>query len=113
MDFSENRVDFAWTSQKIVMPGANCSIYGCNTNRSKKEIGIFKLPKARTEIYKKWRENWLEVITRTRVVDADLKRQIDNDSLHVCERHFKEEDIEKCRPFIFIIIYEVKNKIVL
>lgn len=83
------------------MPGANCSIVGCSINRRNKNIGIFKLPKARNEDYKNWRKSWLNVITRTRVIDKSFKTQIENDNVHVCEKHFREEDIEICEYNIF------------
>ena len=81
------------------MPGANCSIYGCNTSRKQHGVGIFKLPKAINDKYKEWREGWLKVITKTRVLDDDLKRQIENDKLHICEKHFRNEDVDVCKFF--------------
>jgi len=84
------------------MPGANCSIVGCSINRRNKNIGIFKLPKARNEGYKRWRNSWLDVITRTRVIDESFKAQIKNDTVHVCEKHFKQEDIDICE---YIVLY--------
>ena len=54
------------------MPGTNCCIADCGSSRRQKGLGIFKLPKAINESYKKWREGWLEVILRTREADADF-----------------------------------------
>ena len=51
----------------------------------------------------KWREDLINVITRDRVIDSDLKRQIDGDRLHISEKHFKEE-IEYCK---LILLFQV------
>ena len=59
------------------MPGANCSIFGCSTSRSKTGIGIFKVPLPTTDFNKKWRQELIAIITKDRVVDASLKRQIE------------------------------------
>ena len=42
-----------------IMPGANCSIAGCNTSGKHKGIGIFKIPKAKSGVpeHIKWRED--------------------------------------------------------
>ena len=56
------------------MPGDNCSVFGYGSCRRTKGIGIWKLPSARNAEYKKWREEWLSAITKTRVMDEDLKK---------------------------------------
>ncbi|RMX39922.1 hypothetical protein pdam_00021379, partial [Pocillopora damicornis] len=76
------------------MPGDNCSVFGCGSCRRTKGIGIWKLPSARNAEYKKWREEWLSAITKTRVIDEDLKKQIDSDKVFTCEKHFNPEDVE-------------------
>ncbi len=81
------------------MPGENCSVYGCGTCRRTKGIGIFKLPAAKNEEYKKWREDWLGQIVRTRVVDKSFRMQIKEDSVYTCEKHFRPEDIETCKYY--------------
>lgn len=90
------------------MPGANCSIFGCNTSRKHKGISIFKVPKAKNERYKVWRKDWLQIITRTHVVDESLSKQINNDSLHVCEKHFKEEDVQLGNSFFTLGLFTCK-----
>ena len=70
------------------MPGSNCSILGCGTCRNQTEFGIFKLPAPKDDFHKKWRTDLLNVITKDRVIDSDLKRQIQNDKLSICEKHF-------------------------
>ena len=75
------------------MPGANCSIFGCSTSRSKTGIGIFEVPLRTTDFNKKWRQELIAIITKDRVVDASLKHQIETNTLHICERHFREEQL--------------------
>jgi hypothetical protein len=57
------------------MPGENCCVYGCSTSRDKTHIGtgIFKLPSAK--LYKGWRANWLNELTKYRVADQTLKEK--------------------------------------
>ena len=88
---------FVLISPSIVMPGDNCSVFGCGTSRRTKGVGIWKLPKAKDAAYKKWREDWLGEITKTRVLDRDFKRQVENDKVFICEKHFHPEDIETCK----------------
>ena len=87
-----------------MMPGVNCSVLGCASCRRSKGIGIFKLPVAKDEAHRKWRNDWLEEVTKTREIDQDFREQIKNDKVHVCEKHFKPEDIEICKyRFIFCL----------
>ena len=62
------------------MPGTNCKIYGCSVSRKAKyqDISIFRVPKLDDVFHNKWRENFVAVVTRDRVVDASLKSQIQN-----------------------------------
>ena len=46
-------VKFAVDWSSIVMPGDNCSVFGCGTSRRTKGVGIWKLPKAKDEDHKK------------------------------------------------------------
>ena len=55
------------------MPGDNCSVFGCGTNRRTKGVGIFEVPVAKNEECKKWRANWLNEITKCRVVDKEYQ----------------------------------------
>ena len=71
------------------MPGVNCAIVGCGTSRRTKGIGIFKLPAAKNDKYKRWREEWLSEITKTRVIDKAFREKILNDTVYTCEKHFK------------------------
>jgi len=80
-----------------VMPGDNCSVFGCGSSRRTKGIGIWKLPKATDDAHRKWRETWLGEIKKTRVLDQDFRNQIKNDRVYTCEKHFTPEDIEICK----------------
>jgi hypothetical protein len=42
------------------------------------------------------RDEWIRVITKDRVVDANFRKRIESGNVYVCERHFKKEEIE-CR----------------
>lgn len=81
------------------MPGANCSIFGCNTSRKTTGISIFALPKGEDELSKQTRKAWVNEITRNRVIDQDLRRQIEKRTLHICEKHFEERFIEKRKSY--------------
>ena len=75
------------------MPGDNCSVFGCGTCRRTKGIGIFKLPSPQIAEYKKWREEWLNEPTKTRVIDKNFQNQIDNGKVFTCEKHFEPDDM--------------------
>ena len=77
------------------MPGENCSVVGCSSNRRMKGIGIFKLPSQK--LHKEWRKRWLNELTKFRTVDKHFRNQIENDHVYTCERHFHTSDIEICK----------------
>ena len=79
------------------MPGANCSIYGCPTSRRNKEISIFKIPSPNSESNKKWRSELINIVTKDRVVDDNLQRQIDSNRIYICEKHFCEDQFWICK----------------
>ena len=86
------------------MPGANCSIFGCGTSRKHAGVGIFRITQGQDEKSKETRQAWIDIITKDRVVDTDLRRQIDNNSLYVCENHFKKEEVELGRYILGVFI---------
>jgi hypothetical protein len=61
------------------MPGANCSIFGCGTNRRHTGVGIFRIPSGNDERSKVIRDEWIRVITKDRV-DVLLMRIFVNKS---------------------------------
>ena len=77
------------------MPGENCAIVGCSTNRRHKDSSLFKLPTAKPndETTMSWRKAMLNVITTDRVADSDFRRQINNDKVYICETHFLPGDL--------------------
>ena len=91
------------------MPGANCSIFGCSVSRKPKYqgIGIFKIPPSSEKSKESWRKALLHVVTRDRVVDASFRKQIEEGSVFICERHFTPEDIEirKFQSFSYLFLY--------
>ena len=56
-------------------------------------FAIFRVPTGNDEWSTKWRNKIVDVITRDRVVDKDLKRQIESRTLHTCELHYTEDMI--------------------
>merc|ERR1711931_195902 len=73
------------------MPGDNCAIFGCHVSRSDryKGIGLFKM-KGDPEI----KNEWIRIITLDRENDDSLKKQIESDTIRVCERHFSDDEVE-------------------
>ena len=76
------------------MPGANCFIFGCGTNRRHSGVGRFRIPAGKDEKSKEIRNPWIKVVARDRVVDENFRRQIDSGNLYVRERHFKKGEID-------------------
>lgn len=81
------------------MPGRNCAFYGCPTS-GKHGISLFKIPVVRADdgeqtssTKKKAREEWLNVILRTREMTPDLQERIEANNIYICELHFKPECI--------------------
>ena len=77
------------------MPGANCSVYGCYTSRYSRGIAIFSLPKGQDNYNVQWRRKLIEIITKDRLIESALRKQIASESLHICERQFKEHEVNK------------------
>ena len=64
------------------MPGDNCFMFGCVTCRRAKGMGIWKLPAAQKETYRKQRKDWLnEPYQIQSAADKDFQRQIENDKV--------------------------------
>ena len=78
------------------MPGYNCAIPGCSTSRAAPIVALLGMPKNDDEYNVNWRKNIVDMITKIRVVDASLKRQIERKSLHFCEKHYPEEKLIRC-----------------
>lgn len=79
----------------------NCAFYNCFHSRRYKNVSLFQIPVPRNSdseftFHRKEeaRNGWINAILRTRQLDANLKTQIENNNIHICECHFKEEYIE-------------------
>ena len=79
------------------MPGADCSVYGCGMSRKQKNISIFRIPTKDDDISTQTREAWVRLVTKDREIDASLRKQIDQKTIHFCERHFENYLIETCK----------------
>ena len=87
------------------MVGANCSIFGCGSNRRLSGISIFSIPKGKDDLSTKTREEWVRIITRNRETDKDLRRQISAGNLPICEKHFEGNCLNKRKyPNFFVFI---------
>ena len=64
------------------MVGSNCSIYGCSNSSNKtKGLGIFLIPTKDDEYNKNWSHTLVQIITKDRMVDNQLREQITKRSL--------------------------------
>ena len=83
------------------MPGENYSIFGCTKSRTTKGLPIFSIPKKDDEWHRDWREKLVNIVTKDREIDADLRDQIERKLLHICELHFTEDQLIR-RKFKYI-----------
>jgi len=83
----------------------NCAVFGCGSCRRTKGIGIWKLPAPKDDAHQKWREDWLNEITKTREIDQDFRERIKNDRVYTCEKHFPPEDVEICKLRCFVLFH--------
>ena len=68
------------------MPGVNYSVDDCGSRRRTKGIDVFKVPLAKDDAHKRWRGNWLGEIKKTREMDKDFRRQINDNKIYSCEK---------------------------
>ena len=50
--------------------------------------------------HKRWRDEWVGELKKTREVDKDFRQKINEDKVYACEKHFKDEMIEICKYFL-------------
>ena len=86
------------------MPEDNCAIPSCSNSGATPGVALFGMPKNDDEYNVNWRKNIVSMITKIRVVDASLQRQIERISLHFCENHYPEEKFMRCKYKIMTII---------
>ena len=75
----------------MLCQGQIALVIQCGSSRRSEIITLFKLPSPKIEALKTWRKELLSVITRDRVVEKDVQKQIDNETVHMRPRHFTEE----------------------
>ncbi|XP_044168033.1 uncharacterized protein LOC122952044 isoform X1 [Acropora millepora] len=77
------------------IPSINMSSTCIGTwNVRTKGIGIFKLAPAKDDKHKRWRDEWVGELKKTREVDKDFRQKINEDKVYAFEKHFKDEMIE-------------------
>ena len=87
------------------MPGDNCAFNQCGTSRRTTGVGLFKIPAPRRPDYqetKLWRDQFLNILRKCRIEDDNFKRQLAANTLHVCEKHFRPDEIETRKLFFCI-----------
>ena len=65
------------------------------------QIGIIQISTKDDEYSTVCRNKLVAIITRDRVVDAGLKGQIERQMLYICERHYKEAQINPQYIIVF------------
>ena len=80
------------------MPGHNRAFNQCGTSCRIKQAESFKdkVPTTMAGDTKSsnWRKEFLNVITKYREKDASFKKQLKENTLHVCEKHFLPGEIK-------------------
>ena len=62
------------------MPDENCCVVGCGVSRRQKNIEIFKISSVK---HAEWQKNWISAITKSRVMDSNVRTKIENDRVCV------------------------------
>ena len=85
---------------------SNCSIHGWTNSRNKtKGLGIFRIPNKNDEYSKHWRNGLVQIFTKHRVVDNQLREHTAKRPSYICELHYREDQINRCKIFIFNFLY--------
>lgn len=58
------------------MVGANCSIFGCSSSRTKSVVTILKVPQGGDVWSSSWRKSIMSVVTKDRVIDEAMRDRI-------------------------------------
>ena len=58
------------------MPGENCAIPRCGMCRNQKEWSLFKIPTAKDEQTRQWRDDVLKILLKFRELDGPLRKRI-------------------------------------
>ena len=69
---------------------ANCAIFNCSSSRKDKYKGIslFKVPGGNDEFSHNWSMKLIYIITKDRVVDEKLRKNVLKKKLWICEMHY-------------------------
>ena len=82
-------------SKKKIQGGNIRCITGCHTtSRRHKGIGMFKPTNIKNEYHTEWRRKIDQIILRTRTPDKKYRELVEKKKIYICEKHYKEEDIE-------------------
>ena len=83
----------------------NCVFNQCGVQRisSYDGVGLFKVTKRTGDDFKAWREKMIDVIYRYRadMSKNELRKRVMDGKVSICERHFKESDIEYTGKLFF------------
>ena len=91
------------------MTGANCSIFGCLSSRSKSGVAIFKVPQRDNEWSSNWRKSIINFVTIDRVTDKALTERIVKKNIFVCERHYSEDQLVRRMYKIISSLFQQKS----
>ena len=58
-----------------------------------KDVSIFKIPSATNDSKAKWRKELINIITKDRVNNSSLRKQIASNHIYICERRFTADQI--------------------
>ena len=74
---------------------ANCAIFNCSSSRKDKYKGIslFKVPGGNDEFSHNWSMKLINIITKDRVVDEKLRKNVLKKKLWICEMHYLPSQI--------------------
>ena len=84
------------------MSGAHCSVVNCGTSRRQKNVEIFSL--SSNPDHSEWRKQILHFISRGRQIDADFKRQVDQNKFQIYQKHFDESQYEHVRNLYIMCV---------
>ena len=79
------------------MTGSNCAMLNCHNSRRKPGVAILRVPTGDDEWSASWRNDIINVVTRDRVIDKALKERIQKKNIFICEEHFSEDQLIRCK----------------
>lgn len=86
------------------MPGENCCITGCPVSRRYKNVSLFQIPaKCKYIDTMKWRRNLIRELKKYKVFDDAFKNRLARNKVHICERHFREDQLWHCKSKLYLI----------